>query len=190
VDTETPRSRIRRILNPPRPPAKRKYISTGRPAHRPKLYIAPCHAAYELDEHINPEPDDETMADGNLRKLFRSNLKGFDMIAVETGSTDGGVPDLNYCKDGIEGWVEMKRVEHWRVAIRPAQVGWAERRIAHGGRVFMAVRKERNQLWLFRGEVIRALLDTRVDEVPSLGFWFGGPSKWDWTAIEQLLLYK
>jgi hypothetical protein len=157
---------------------------------RPVQPLAVCDNAYPLLEGTRPGKDNDTMSDGNLRKLFRSNLKGFDMVAVETGSTEGGVPDLNYCKDGIEGWCEMKRVEHWRTEIRPAQIGWTERRLRCGGRVFVAVRKEKNQLWIYHGSMLRALSSTRVDEVPSLGFWFGGPSKWDWAAIEHILLYK
>jgi hypothetical protein len=130
------------------------------------------------------------MADDELRKLFRKHLRGFDLQAIETGATGGGVPDLNYAKNHIEGWCEMKKADHWRATIRPAQVGWAERRLRHGGRVFCAVRRAHDELWLFHGSLLRALTTTRVDALPNLGHWSGGPAAWNWEQVEQILLYR
>jgi len=130
------------------------------------------------------------MSDGELRKIFRKHLRGFDLQAIETGSTGGGVPDQNYCKNHIEGWVEGKACSHWRITIRPMQVGWAERRIRHGGRVFVAVRRVDVELWMFHGSLMRALQDARIDALPNLGHWTGGAARWDWDQIEQILLYQ
>jgi hypothetical protein len=128
------------------------------------------------------------MSDGELRTIFRRHLRGFDFVAVETGATAGGVPDLNFCKNGVEGWCEMKACMHWRATIRPAQVGWTERRMRCGGRVFVAVRRAYEELWMFHGSQIRALKTERVDAVPNLGHWTGGTAKWDWPEIERILL--
>jgi len=125
--------------------------------------------------------------DGNLRRLFRENLRDFDWLAVETGLTTRGVPDANYCCDGAEGWIEAKTTIGWRVAVRPAQVGWAERRLRCGGRVFVAVRRKRAELWLFSGWALRPLTSRRLDTVAPLGCWRGGPSRWDWEEVRQLL---
>lgn len=129
------------------------------------------------------------MSDGELRAIFRKHLKGFDLLAVETGGTASGVPDLNGCKAGVEFWCEMKACDHWRCHIRPMQVGWIERRLRYGGRVFVAVRRAREHLWLYHGSVIRRLIDERLDAVPCLGSWDGGAARWDWAAIERHLLY-
>ena len=128
------------------------------------------------------------MSDGELRKIFRKHLRGFDVLAVETGSTSGGVPDQNLCKNGIEVWVEGKACDHWRITVRPAQVGWAERRLLHGGRVFCAVRRHQTDLFLYHGSMLRRLMFERVDAVPHLGHWTDGAANWDWTVIEQILL--
>jgi hypothetical protein len=84
----------------------------------------------------------------------------------------------------------MKACMHWRAAIRPAQIGWAERRLLHGGRVFVAVRRAHEELWMFHGSQLRALKAGRVDAVTNLGHWTGGTAKWDWYEIERILLYR
>jgi hypothetical protein len=128
--------------------------------------------------------------DSALRSLFRKHLPQFDWCTVETGIAGRGVPDVNYCCMGIEGWCEFKRADHWRVTIRPEQIGWAERRIDHGGRVFCAVRQKRNDtLWIFSGVAMRHLKDSRIDNVDvALGFWDGGPSLWDWDRVTRILI--
>ena len=128
------------------------------------------------------------MADGELRKIFRKHLHGFDLLAVETGGTSSGVPDHNYCKSGVEGWIEMKAADHWRCTIRPMQIGWTERRLAHGGRVFCAVRRASTELWFYHGSMLRRLASERLDVVPILGVWVNGAAQWDWERIEEILL--
>ena len=128
--------------------------------------------------------------DGGLRQIFRERLSAFDFVTVEMGVSGTGAPDMNYCYDGTEGWIEAKACDHWRIKVRPEQVGWVERRLAHGGRVYVAVRRARRELWLFHGVAIRLLKDARLDAVPSLGTWTGGPSSWDWAVIATFLTGK
>lgn len=132
----------------------------------------------------------DTMSDGELRKVFRKYLHTFDSIAVETGGTAGGVPDFNMCKNGIDVWVEMKAARHWRAVIRPSQVGWIERRLLHGGRVFIAIRRDMEELWLYHGVAIRTLIREPLDTIKPLGAWAGGPRDWDWVEIERILLHE
>ena len=70
--------------------------------------------------------------------------------------------------------------------MRPAQIGWIERRLDQGGRTFVAVRRARSELWLYP-KAIRALASERLDVVPGLGHWEGGPAKWDWAEVARLL---
>jgi len=128
------------------------------------------------------------MSDGELRKIFRQHLHGFDVLSVETGGTTSGVPDLNYARNGIEGWIENKVCDHWRCSIRPMQVGWCERRLRHNPRVFVAVRRAGTELWLFHASNMRRLVTERLDTVPRLGRWFGGAANWDWDGIAWELL--
>jgi hypothetical protein len=131
------------------------------------------------------------MSDGELRKIFRKhlNVTRFDLLAVETGGTSSGVPDLNYAAPGnIEGWIEMKAADHWRVTIRPMQIGWCERRLRFNSRVFCAVRRAEDELWLFHASQMRYLATERIDKVPGLLVCSGGAAKWDWAEITSLLL--
>jgi hypothetical protein len=126
-------------------------------------------------------------ADSGLRPLFRRYLRLIDFVPVESGQTSRGIPDTNYCYRGVEGWIEMKAADHWRVSIRPEQVAWAERRIDHGGRVFVAILRANHELWLYHGSAMRRLLKERIDIVPSLGDWSRGPACWDWANIMEIL---
>jgi hypothetical protein len=130
--------------------------------------------------------------DGDLRAIFRRNLPGFDLQAIETGGTGRGTPDDNYCHKGCEGWLEHKKVSGWAVPLRPEQIGWALRRIRHGGRVWICVRRKDDELWMVWGRWaaelkahgLRGLQMTPLDD---LWMWNGGPARWDWTRIAQLL---
>jgi hypothetical protein len=134
--------------------------------------------------------------DGGLRSLFNKHLPTVDGQSVETAMTGGGVPDWNYCVDGREGWVEMKKTDGWAVEVRADQVGWIERRVRHGGRVLVAVRRKLaagprrgpavDELWLFHGRAIRSIKERGlVAPYPPdhFGTWGGGPAAWDWDAV-------
>lgn len=114
--------------------------------------------------------------------------------------TGRGVPDSNYCCEGVEGWIEFKVTAGWTVAMRPEQVGWLMRRSRAGGRCWVAVRRRcpsgprrepADELWLFPG------VDALVLQSDGLAAfsraltpaqrWEGGPAKWDWGRIADLL---
>jgi len=84
--------------------------------------------------------------EANLWATMRGHFRprGVHLVRVENG-VEEGTPDLNYCKAGREGWVELKcthlpkrpttgvKVEHFT----EEQRGWANKRAVHGGRCFM-----------------------------------------------------
>lgn len=140
------------------------------------------------------------MIDGGLRNLFHIHLKsGAHWQAVETGGTGLGIPDSNYCIDGVEGWVEMKRTNAWSVGVRPEQNSWHRTRTARGGRTFFAVRRCHDggprkgdavdELWLCHGRWSLALMvgGLQHPEIKWLGVWSGGPARWDWQAVRHIL---
>lgn len=131
---------------------------------------------------------DPRVIDGGLSAIFRARLPEAHWQSVETAGTGRGVPDLNYCLRGAEGWIENKRVKGWRIpSLRPEQVAWAEQRIRAGGRVFLAARKG-GSLWLWHGSAARALIDGGdVRRVPHLVFALGGPARWPWVSISAVL---
>jgi hypothetical protein len=131
--------------------------------------------------------------DGDLRPIFRGYLPRVDWQSIETAMTGGGVPDSNYCVLGFEGWIEYKKTKAWAVKVRTDQVGWIERRVRHGGRVLVAVRRvtaNADQLYLYRGPAIRPLKSGGIQSVPDellIGNWDGGPGKWDWDAVLEAM---
>ncbi len=97
---------------------------------------------------------------------------------------------------GVEGWIEHKQTKGHAVTLEPEQVGWILRRVRNGGRVWIAVRQRadagprreaRDVLWLIPGR------DAKVAKVEGLvdrqgWLWTpGGPARWDWRAVAQVL---
>lgn len=141
------------------------------------------------------------MMDGNLRKLFKDHLPDFHWQSIETAGTGRGVPDSNYCFKGSEGWVEFKITKGYSVGLRPEQTAWILRRVRAGGRVFVAVRRQRSagprtgdavdQLWLLHGAHAASIKRDglkKVDPGALAGVWDGGPAHWGWAALRGLLL--
>lgn len=151
------------------------------------------------------------MIDGGLRGIFRARVPPpVHWTSVETGGTGRGVPDSNFCIDGVEGWIEYKLTAGFAVNLRPEQVGWLVTRARHGGRCFVAVRRQcgegprrdkADELYLFAGFVARELRDeglrpfavtknapTARRQAGLLGCWTRGPSNWDWDEVRQLLV--
>jgi hypothetical protein len=137
--------------------------------------------------------------DGGLSQLFQANLRGFHWQRIETGGTGLGIPDLNYCCRGVEGWVELKLTQAWSVPLRPEQVGWLMRRSRAGGRCHIAVRRRApagqrrtacDELWLLPGGMAQAAKEAglrALQEHPDISIWGGGPSNWSWTELASKL---
>src|SRR5262245_12716207 len=101
------------------------------------------------------------MRDGGLRALLVRNLPRVHFQSVETWSTGQGVPDLNYCVDGSEGWIELKKSDGWVVDFEPQQIAWLERRARAGGRVFVFVSRAETELYVLPASAARPLLTRR-----------------------------
>lgn len=141
-----------------------------------------------------------TKIDGGLRAIFRTKLPRFHWQSVESLGTGKGTPDSNYCFDGVDGWIEMKKTDANKVkSMKPEQVAWAERRLRAGGLTFFAVRETKkasglyadlDALWLIRGRGGRSLYIGGLSGVSPedlAGRWPGGPRGWDWWAISRIL---
>lgn len=138
--------------------------------------------------------------DGGLRGIFHDHLRtGAHWQAVETGGTGRGIPDSNYCIDGVEGWVEFKHTSAWSVGVRTEQNSWHRTRTARGGRTFFAVRRRHlggkirglpvDELWMCAGKYSTQLMNEglRCPDICWLGVWSGGPSRWNWDTVRQIL---
>jgi len=135
------------------------------------------------------------MSDGSLRTIFRDHIKRPQWTPIETGATAQGVPDMEYCfPGGVQGWVENKKTGGWAVTVRAEQVGWLLRRARMGGRCFIAIRRlngKSDELYMVHGRDAEQLQDRGLKGANFiLGTWSGGPAKWDWAAVERLLVYN
>ncbi len=141
------------------------------------------------------------MIDGGLRTIFSSNLRDFQWTAIETGTTISGVPDAEFCSAGIQGWIEYKATETHKITQTDKtkfQISWHERRHREGGRTFIGVRRWHDggprkgaavdELWMFRGADIRAIYTQGLLETTPLLWVGGGPGKWPWPKVRQILL--
>ena len=107
--------------------------------------------------------------DNGARALFKRNLPQFHWTAIETGALSSGVPDCEYCTPtGITGWIEFKAWyrEEGKACpkIRPAQIGWIEKRVRMGGKAFIGVLCE-GKVYLVRGELARDLPKVLAEQV-------------------------
>ena len=132
------------------------------------------------------------MKDGNLRALEREYLKGFHLVTIETGFTGPGVPDMNYCYHGSEGWIENKACKGWQVKIRVEQVGWMLRRQRAGGKCFIFVRRQNassnaDELYVFNGEQAQDLSEKGINGAKWRHRSTGGPARWDWETVSKIL---
>ena len=78
-------------------------------------------------------------------KSFRKKLPSAHDVRVEN-SVGPGTPDLNYCINGVEGWIEFKQVPSlpkredtpvFTGCLKPEQVLWHIKRTFHGGRSYI-----------------------------------------------------
>ena len=102
------------------------------------------------------------MSEINLWTRIKGGLEQYGHLQrIETGSIAEGVPDVNYCFQGLEGWVELKygkvplrattEVFKSQPGMRPAQIDWILYRGKVGGRVFILLNIG-TELFLIHGE--------------------------------------
>lgn len=129
------------------------------------------------------------MIDGGLRRIFREKFPDWQWTAIESGAVSPGTPDVEYCApDGISGWIEYKKSDHWKVYFQRGQVPWVHKRARLGGRVFIAIRRKQDELFLISGDRV---LD--IEEQGLRGFepvCKNGIRNWNWKIVESILLGK
>jgi hypothetical protein len=130
--------------------------------------------------------------DGGLRPMFRDRFPEWQWTSIET-LTVNGVPDAEFCFDGAQGWCEYKFTAHWYVTLRAEQIGWNLRRARAGGRSFIIVRrtsKPDDELYIFRGADAARLKEAGIRGVTPVLRTSGGPARWDWNLVSDILLNR
>ena len=98
-----------------------------------------------------------------------------------------GTPDAEFCAPGgISGWVEFKQTSGWAVKFQPLQIPWIHRRARLGGRVFIAVRRKKDELYVIKGENILDLEEKGLRGfAPIEGI---GARNWNFSEVSDILL--
>jgi hypothetical protein len=95
--------------------------------------------------------------ESSLWKLIKNKYSKFGHIIRVENPILPGTPDVNYCFDGLEGWIELKAIPHWprrpKTLVRIdhytlEQRLWARERSWAGGRVFMLLRVDEEREYL------------------------------------------
>lgn len=96
--------------------------------------------------------------------VMRDRVAAYGHWERVENAAGSGMPDVNYCVNGVEGWVELKLAGQDGSKPRSLtleQVMWAEERARHGGRAFLLVRYEKpHTIWcLYHASRIRRIFD-------------------------------
>jgi len=136
--------------------------------------------------------------DDGLRSIFHNHLPRIHWQAMELGVVGAGVPDSNFCWSGVDGWIEYKATADYSVGLEPEQVGWISRRMRAGGRVFIATRRRHDggprlgdpvdELWIHEGWDAATLKASGLSSCPPVLYEENGPSSWNWSLIESVLV--
>ena len=89
------------------------------------------------------------MAESEFWHYLRNNIPGH-LQRIED-SISCGIPDVNYCIEHVEGWIELKWVPAWPKRLNTCikiqhftseQFTWLAARYSAGGRVFLFIQVE------------------------------------------------
>lgn len=87
----------------------------------------------------------ETALREKLKRLRKEHkLEDISLSWIESHATAIGIPDLHYCYNGIEGWVELKAFPD--IDIRANQCVWMETNIKAGGKPFFIIEADNRLL--------------------------------------------
>ena len=112
--------------------------------------------------------------ESGLRKTVKKALKEVGHLSwVESHATSAGIPDLNYCIQGYEGWVELKS---GNFEVKASQVIWMEERISNGGHPLFLIEMDDAFFFVCGSQASNLRKNNSVDNVASLAFFalFGG----------------
>lgn len=126
--------------------------------------------------------------EAQLWQLVKSNFpKGSHVQRIETGGTGRGIPDVNFCHEGKDIWIELKSISGNKLTLTEFQIVWMHKRVTSGGRCFVLARKNK-ELRLFRIEdfQLSELLHGNVtwNSEPSLSLL----PPYEWDALFKFIL--
>jgi len=124
-----------------------------------------------------------------------SDLK-IDIHRVEN-MVGAGMPDVNFCYKGVEGWVELKHADkppardstpvYHSGGLRPDQIVWIHKRARAGGRVFVLARCGES-IFLVPGRFAKEFNDLTYPELIDYSSWWTAKKRGvDWAGLLEVL---
>ena len=97
------------------------------------------------------------------RKVSRAIEKaGGHASAVESHATSPGIPDVDFCIDGVEGHIELKIAGNG--GMRPTQLLWFRQRVRAGANPWIMVWSPQNT-YLIAGEFHEMVKTTKKEDM-------------------------
>lgn len=121
------------------------------------------------------------MSESNLWERIRPKLLKYgDLVRIESHMTAAGIPDVNYCFLGCEGWIELKFAKRPARAstvvfksqrgLDPDQVSWLLNRRRCGGRAFALIQLGK-WLLLIDGKHAAKINVSTTDQLIAMSTW-------------------
>ena len=114
-------------------------------------------------------------AEARLWQWLRERLQSGHFTRVES-ETSPGVPDVNYCVQGSEGWIELKAAKRAtgkpfkKRGLRPEQIRWIMTHLAHGGTVWI-IASIGSSVYAFSGSLAHRFNDSSVEDLMHEARW-------------------
>lgn len=130
--------------------------------------------------------------------LIEASGRGIDIHRVEN-MVGVGMPDVNYCYNGVEGWIELKHVDRPPSrdstpvfpdgkGLRPDQVVWLHKRRRAGGRAFVLARCGES-IFLVDGDYAKVFNGFGFSELIAHCSWWGVKARGvDWKGLLEALV--
>ena len=142
-------------------------------------------------------------SESNLWERLRKGLSPFGHLQrIEVGLTVGaGIPDVNFCFSGNEGWIELKHgdppvrastvVFKSQRGLDPDQIDWLVYRRKCGGRAWIFIQLGK-WLLLFDGIEAPKINHCTTQQLLDLAIWkrSGAMHEADWKSLVEMLLKR
>lgn len=121
------------------------------------------------------------MSEKNDYQTFLSNVRrGRDRIDRVENMTGDGMPDVNYCIEGVEGWIEFKSPKEPKRdstplfgsnhRVRQSQMNWHLRQRQAGGVSYILISTDRRWL-LIDGKQADEINDLTTQQLTDIAVW-------------------
>lgn len=136
------------------------------------------------------------MKESDVRRHLITNLSSFGDIEAIENMVGTGNPDVNYCFNGYEGWIEVKFKREipkrpttalFGKCLKPSQHIWFRRRYMAGHRRIFIYGRADDRLFLLPGYMHYEFEVMTLSEIEELCVWQGKVRKADWEELAQTL---